>query len=234
MPKQSRLGDDASIYQPLKQQTEREKLREMSFKGKLGYLREYYKFHFFALLAVIALIIYSVYTFTHPTPTPQFTAAMIDNTIATTVIEQYSTDFATHLQLNPKRETVELNTTYNFSSDDIYAVQMKEALITFVQAKQIDVIIAPESQFTDYATKGFFAKLSDKLPTSIYSSLTDQFYLTVTEDDAQKSAYGIYLTDTKLYKNNSISSEPYILGIVLNSPHEDNTNEFIQYLFQEK
>lgn len=233
MPKQSRLGDDAYIYQPHKQQTEKEKLSEMSFKGKLDYLYEYYKFHALAVIAAIALVSYFIYTALHPVASPQFSAAMINNTVDDRIVEQLATDFSNRLQLDPKRETVDLNTTYNFGVDDQYMSQMKQVLITKIQAHQVDVIIAPESLFYDYAHAGILDKLSDQLPTDIYSSLADQFYLTDTEDDAQKNAYGIYLTNTKLYRDYADNSDPYVLGIVINSPDEANTIEFIRYLFNE-
>ncbi len=234
MPKQTRLGDDAFIYQTHKEQTEKEKLREMNFKGKMNYLWEYYKLHALAVVAAIALIIYFVYTILNPTVVPRFYAAMINNTIDSNVLDQYSEAFSKKLALNPERETIELNTTFSFGVDDQYTATMRQVLVTYIQAKEIDAIIAPESIFKDYAYSGMFFELSDQLPTDIYSSLTDHFYLTDTEDDSQKKVYGIYLTDTKLYQSYADNTDPYILGIVINAQNKDNTIEFIRYLFNEE
>lgn len=234
MPKKTRLGDDALIYQPHRQQTEKEKLSEMPFKGKMGYIWEYYKLHIFGAVAVIALIIYFIYTVNHPTPSAKFYAAMINNSIDENVLKQYSDEFAKDLALNPKREAIEFNTSFYFTMGDSVTLTLKQALMAYIQAKEVDVIIAPESQFYEYSYGGLLSKLSDQLPTDIYSSLADKFYLSDTEDDSQKNAYGIYLSDTKLYKENANNSDPYVLGIVGNAPHEDNTIEFIKFLFQKQ
>ncbi len=234
MPTQTRLDDDAQIYHPKAKQTEKEKLREMSFKGKISYLCEYYKFHAIAIVAGIAFLIYIVHMLLNPRPTTQFYAAIIDNPISENVLNEYEDNFMKQLQLNPKRESIEFNTNFMFGTDDSYAMNVKQALATYVAAKEVDVIIAPESVFHDYAYYGYFSKLSDQLPTDIYSSMTDKFYITDTEDDKDKSDYGVYLTDTKLFKGITNNSEPYVLGILANSPHEATTIKFIRYLFHEK
>ncbi len=235
MQKQTRLGDDAMIYQPRKKQTEKEKLREMSFREKVAYIREYYKFHIIGSIVAVAIIIYIVYGIVNPAPATVFYAAMVNNAISEDVIQEYSNNFAGKLELNTERESVNLSTNFNFGpSEDQYTMGMRNALTTYIAANEIDVIIAPESEFKDYAYIGYFSKLSDKLPTDIYSSLTDNFYMAHTEEDAESSVYGIYLTDTKLYKDNSLSTEPYVLGILVNAPNNENSIEFIRFLFNNK
>lgn len=236
MPKQINLDEqDTLFYHPKKTQTEREKLSEMNFQGKLSYLWDYYKWYFMGAVAFIALVIYFVNTILHPTPSPQFYAAIINNSIFEEPLQKFKDDFAKELNLNPKRERVEFNTAINFDMAGAYKITMQEALTSYIVAKEVDVIIAPESIFKDYAYSETFKKLSDELPTNLYTSLTDQFYLSNTEaDQNKKSVYGIYLTETKLFKENANNVDPYVLGIVMNSPHEENTLEFVKYIFDLK
>lgn len=234
MSRRTRLGDDALIYQPRKKQSEKEKLSEMNFKGKLEYLWEYYKLHALGIIAVIALIVYFINSILNPKPSTQLYIAMIDNPIEDSVLDKYNTAMVQRLQLNKKRECIEFNTAFMYNADDSYTLNMKQALGTYIFAGEVDAVIAPESEFKTCISNGYVGKLSDKLPTDIYSSLTDQFYISSTKEDKEKSAYGIYLTDTKLYKNITMKNEPYLLGILVNAPHEDNTIEFIRYLFNEK
>lgn len=231
MPKQSRLGDDALIYQPRKEQTEREKLREMSFKDKLSYIWEYYKLYIIGGIAGIALIIYIIYTALTPSSIPQFYAALLDNTIDPAILEEYREGFSEYLELDPKRESVELNSSFYLNSKDQFSIGMSEVLSTLLAAREIDVIIAPESTFSNYAFYGYMDNLSEQLPTDIYSDLTEYFYISDTEEDKEKNVYGIYLTEAELFKNNADNSEPYILGIIPNAKHKGNAVEFIRYLF---
>ncbi len=234
MPKQSKLDEQAVIYQPREKQTEKEKLKEMNFRGKISYLWEYYKIHAFVIVAVIALISYIIYKFVTPDVKTQFYAAIIDSAVNREVLEEYKQEFSDYLQLDPELESVELNDSFYLSSDGEYTSNLTQILSTYIAAGEVDVIIAPESAFNNYAYYGYTAKLSDELPTNVYSSLTDYFYLTETEDDPNHNAYGIYLTDSNLFGGLEYNSEPYVLGIVANYPNEENTIDFIRFLFKDK
>lgn len=232
MPNQTRLDESADIYQPRKEQSEKEKLKDMKFSDKLSYLWEYYKIHAAVTIAVIGLASYLIYQIVTPDIKPQFYAAIINSAVNPDTMVQFKTDFADYLQLDPKRQSIDLNDTFYLSTGSEYVSEMQQVLTTYIAAGQVDVIIAPESTFKDYAANGYMAKLSDELPTDVYSSLTDNFYISGTTDDPEKNAYGIYLSDTSLFKGVTYNGEPYILGIIPNYPHEDNTIEFIKYLFK--
>lgn len=233
MPKQSKLDDQSILYQPRKQQTEKEKLKEMTFGEKLTYLWEYYKIHAALIIGVIALIGYIIYEVLTPDINDVLYAAIIDSTIDPTVLEEYATGLGEYLNIDPERETINLNASYYFTSGSEYTASMQQVLTTHMYAGEVDVIIAPESQFKNYAYYDNFCNLSEELPTDIYSTLTDYFYITSTESDPTNKSYGIYLTDSDLFKDLTYQSEPYILGILPNCPHEENTIEFIKYLFKD-
>jgi len=234
MSKQTRLDENAVIYQPRREMTEKEKLKDMSTRKKLSYLWEYYKIHALVTIVLISILSYLIHSILTPNIESQFYAAMVNNTISSEILEEYQADFAKQLQLDPETESVELNTSFMVSSNNEYSMSMKEVLGTYIAAQQVDIMIAPQSVFADYAYYGFMEKLSDQLPTDVYSSLTDNFYITELEEDTEKNVYGILLTDTKLYQNNANNSDPYILGIIANSKHKANAVEFIRYLFNEK
>jgi hypothetical protein len=232
MPKQTRLGEDAEIYQPRREQSEKEKLSDMTFRNKLAYLWMYYRIQAFATIVAVALAGYIVYTIVTPDIKTQFYAAIINNTIHTETLDQLTIDFSNYLQIDPKIEKVDINSGFYFNADGEYAMNMRQALTTYVSAQEIDVIIAPESEFKNFAYYGYFNKLSDQLPTDVYSDLTDYFYMSDQEDSPERNVYGIYLTESDLFKKNANNKDPYILGIVANSKHPDNTVDFIKYLFQ--
>jgi hypothetical protein len=233
MPKKTRLDESAEIYQPRSEKTEREKLKDMSIKGKLSYLWEYYKIHAFITVAAVALLIYVIHEIITPDVKPQFNAAIINGSVYTTSLEQYADAFAQRLQLDPMRESVVLNNNF-FTDYGGLANSSAETLVAYIAGGEIDVIIAPETNFKQYAYYGYFKKLSEALPTDIYSSLTDYFFISDQEEDPEKSPYGIYLDNTDLFKDAKYKNDSYVLGIMANGPHADNTVEFIKYLFEKK
>ncbi len=233
MPKETRLAEDAEIYQPRQKMTEKEKLRDMSFQDKLSYLWEYYKIHAIIGVAIVGFAVYIIHNIVTPNVETQLYAAILNNTIPDEIWEQYKTDFTDQQQFDPATEDVTLNSSFYMNSDGEYAMNMSTVLTTYIGAGEIDIMIAPESEFKNYAYNDFFDDLSDQLPTDVYTKLADYVYVSDTSDNPQKKVVGIYLTDTKLFKENANNSDPYILGIVQNSSHKENAVEFLKMIYNE-
>lgn len=236
MPKNTRLGEDAAIYQKKEKKTEKEKLKDMNFKMRLSYLWDYYRYQALIIIALVILIPYSIYSFTKPKVAIVLNTAIVNNTIVTDVWSEYKEKLTEYLDLNPQLQEVKLNDGFYFNGSLEYSANMRQALGVYVASSEIDIIIAPESEFFSFVELGFFAPLSDQLPTDLYSSLTDKFYLSATESNPKVMAYGIYVDDTKLYREYSIptSDDPVLIGIVTNSKHKEYAKDFIRFLFNEK
>lgn len=235
MPKQTKLSENAEIYKRREDKSEREKLREMSFKNKVGYLWEYYRLHAIAAISVIALLAYIIHIIITPKIETQLYVAMINNTVDKQALDELQEDMTELLQLNTNRENIVINSNFYFNGNIDYEMNMRQVLVTYIASQDIDILIAPESEFSNYAQNSFLYRLSDLLPTDIYSSLTDQFYLTGTVDDPTETVYGIYASETGLFKDLAPSgfSDPYIIGVIANTRHQGNSVEFIRHLFNE-
>jgi hypothetical protein len=226
-----KLDDNAELYKKREYKTEREKLREMTLKEKLGYLWEYYRIHAAIVVIVIIIISYVLHGILSPKIETKFYAAFVDNIVPIDTLDQYQAEFSDYLKLNPQKAKVNFNNNFYLSSDSSYSMNMKQALSTYIYAKEIDVIIAPESEFKNFAYYGFLSPLTDELPTDLYSNLTDHFYLSDQDKNTEKQVFGIYLNDTELYKG---AKEPYLLGIVANARHKENAAMFLRFLYKLK
>jgi ABC-type molybdate transport system substrate-binding protein len=236
MTKKTRLDDDATIYKKNDRQSEKEKLKDMSTKEKLSYFWDYYRYHALIVISLILILSYIIYTYTKPRLEVSLNAAVINSTIASEIWNEYAEKVTEYMELDPLSEELRINDTFYFNGSPDYEANMRQALAIYVAATDIDIVFAPESEFTNYADNDFFAPLSDQLPTDLYSSLTDMFYLSDTEDNPKVAAYGIYVSDTKLYKEHSYPTEndPVIIGIISNSKRKQNAVEFIRFLFSEE
>ncbi|NLK75785.1 MAG: hypothetical protein GX288_10935 [Clostridiales bacterium] len=236
MRKQTRLDESANIYQHREMKSEKEKLREMSWRDRVSYLWDYYRVHGLVIVLSISLIVYIFYKLITPDIETRFYAAFINSPINPDSLKEYQTEFHEHLNLDPELEEVFFNDSFYFGSPSEYSIAMRQALQVYVANKEIDVIIAPESEFQSLNYIGFFDDLSDQLPTDLYSALTNSFYIASNQDDIdanqanpEKRVYGIYLTDLDLYS--AYTKDPYIIGIVANSNYKHNSVEYIRYLF---
>ena len=234
MSKKTRLNDSAEIYQQRKEQRERDKLREMTLQERISYLWDYYKLHALFTIIGIAVIAYVIYEIVTPKIETQLYVAVIDNPVDPAALEEYEAQFAEHLQIDPEREEVIINPQFYFLADDEYAMSMRQVLVTYVAAQDVDIIIAPKSEFESYSYYGYMYSLSDLLPTDLYSKLSEYFYIGAREDNPEEKVYGIYLNQAPFFQDNErISSDnPYILGVIGNSRRTENSAEFIRYLFR--
>ena len=232
MPKQTRLDESAAIYQQRKKQSEKEKLKDMNLRNKMAYLWEYYHIVILLITAAIIIAIYTIYSILTPNVHPRFYAAIVNSNIITDQVQEYGQDFADYLQLDPKTENVIMNDNLTVSMGSDFATNMQEVLTAYIASREVDVIIAPETDFKGYIQSEYFINLSDELPTDVYSMLTDYFYLSSAPSDPEQNAYGIYLSDTDLFQDASYNDDPYILGIVANYTHKEDTVKFIKYLFK--
>lgn len=231
------LDDSAEIYQQREQQTEKQKLSEMTFKEKVTYFNNYYRTPVIIVVVVLVFAGYLAYSILKPSAETVLYAAIVNNVLDDNTVTKLQTGFADHLAIDPKKQDVLIDSSFNLGTGDDaneYTISNQQKLTTYFYAGEIDVIIAPESLFAGYAKAGTFSKLSDQLPSDLCSAMTDDFYYAATEDDPNSGAYGIYLDSTPVYSKLGQLTDRPVLGIVANSKYKENAVEFIRYLFQLK
>lgn len=235
--KDSTLDDNASIYAPREEKSEKQKLKEMNFQEKVSYFRTYYLSKTIIGLIVISFAVYFIYTVASPKPETILNAAIVNYPFSDETINKLTTDMAERLQMDSDKEEIMLDASYylgNGSDASEYTMGTQQKLSTYMYAGEVDVFIAPESVFQSYATAGFFNRLTDILPTELLTSLSDSIFSSTTEDNPVSGAYGIYLDNTTLFKDASTAADRPVLGILVNSKNQDNGIDFIKYLFDYK
>ena len=250
------LDDDAYIYQRRDKKSEKEKFREMTLKEKWSHFLEYYFVKVLVALAVIAGVIYLLYSMLVPKAENVLYIASVNNYLAEDTVtnleeeireylnlgdmEKVSIDINYYMDLpaNPG-ETTDSNLdegetiadpSFGFGASNTATTNMR--LTTYIAAQEIDIIIAPESIFENFTYNEFFDNLEDTLPTDIFSSLSSELYTGITEENPESKPYGIRLDNLPNYEYNS-TKEPRVLGIMVNSTNKENTISFIRYLLEE-
>lgn len=228
------LDDTAEIYKRRAQKSEKQKFSEMSFKEKVTYFNNYYRITTIVIIGVIAAAAYIIYSIVTPKPETVLYAAVINSVIDDQAAASLQTDFGNKLGIDPNTQEIMIDSSFLLGTDNNmseYTMSAQQKLGTYLYAGQIDVIIAPESVIANYAHMGSLSKLTEELPTSLISTLTDSFYFSDTEDDSTSSAYGIYLDNAKIYNNKGVLMDKPVIGIVVNSKYKQNAVELIKYLF---
>lgn len=233
--KQTRLDDNASIYERRNPKSERQKLSEMNGREKWQYFKDYYFKKTVISVLLISLVGYFLYTVLSPKPETVLHIACANYQFSKEQIEQLEQEVADYLGINPNTQEVLFDPSYILSDFD-YSSAEKLSVLAF--ARELDVLIVPESKFQEYAFSGSLWSLSDQLPTDLYSALSDKFYLSQLRQDEESYenatgpsyVFGIYLDEVELFKNYP-TEDPPVLGIVLSGENNENAVEFIRYLF---
>lgn len=227
---QDSINDTSALHTPRTNKGELEKLRDMSFMEKVNYLWSYYKEHAFTIIMVVLLAAYIIYSIAKPKVKTRLYVALINNTAAEEDLDELSESLVDYLSLNSERESVFLNPAFYFLADKELTMNVTQALMVYIMASEIDIIIAPESYFRTYSEQSFFSNLSNELPTDLYSRVSDLFVFGTTVDEDVERVYGLNIGETEFYKDLNNPEDPYILGVLENSPHKENAFEAIRYL----
>lgn len=232
--KNSVLDDSAELYKPRQEQTEKQKMSQMTFKEKVTYFNNYYRTTVIVAIIAIAVTGYFIYSIVSPKPETILYAAIVNSNLEPEAASKMQEDFGKRINIDPKTQEVMFDVSFYLGGSgnpSEYSLSTEQKLSTYLFAGQIDVMIAPESVFANYVNIGSFSKLSEELPTGLLTELTDSFYYSDTKDDPATGAYGIYLDGAKLYNEKGVLMDKPVLGIITNSKFKQNGVEFIKYLF---
>lgn len=243
--KRKRLDDNATIYQKRELKSEKAKLSEMNIKEKFSYLMTYYAGKTVLTLLIIVGVFLALYSILKPKVKPVLYVVAINNSVDDDLATSLEEEISALLDIDDMEKVIIDNTFYiqnneeGIETNDTAINQIK--LTTFIAAKEIDIVIAPEGVFSQYTKSDFFINLEEELPNDIFVALSEQLYfgkVEVNSDDELDSnktkPYGIILDNLSYYENTDFpDGEKRILGIVSNSPHKNNSISFIRYLFEE-
>lgn len=213
--------------------TEREKLRSMSFRDKLWYIWNYYRFH---MVAVVLAIIVAVNVGTVVYHSTFHTAlhCMIINSrdeegFQSEPLEQ---DFASWAGMGKKDEIISETTFLAFGDDAseyIYASMAK--ISALVAAKDLDVMICDEETLDHYSSMDGYLDLETVLPEELLNVVKDRLYYT-ENGDGTRHAYAVDISGTAFAENSNIQLSPALFGIVSNSVRTETSLDLLKYIFE--
>jgi len=130
--------------------------RSLPTKAKATYFRDHFLMPTLGAIIVIALAAFMIVKAVTPASRPKLYAAVIDNAITTTEAQQLQQKFSVKLGRD-----VNIDSYFDTNKDGLSKLQ------TMLAAKQIDVIIAPQSEFKKLAGYGYCSNLAQRRTTHL-------------------------------------------------------------------
>lgn len=234
-----------------------------TWKDKWDYFTDYYLLGTIAIIAVIGLGTYFIYS-TVTKPDVVLNGAIV-NTLnfdkKARSVEELATDFEKYAKINTEEQEVTFSGNLSLTGDTSTDHETSQAITFPAQAGVMDFVICPLENILDYAYGGLFVDLNtvltpeqmeDLQPYFIYMDMAvfqereDAFdnNIDVSEipipdpknPDAMKEPVPIFLNITACEKvTNTYDYEvtDLVFGICMNAPNPETISKFIDYIMNE-
>lgn len=210
---------ESDLTKKEKRELERQKLKSMSFGGKLQYIWAYYKAPIFGLIGVIVLLCVFKDIYDN---------SKITTVLSITVIDSLGSDYE-----NTQKEVEKV---LGVDEDEFQVVSLEQnlnttegglelnpygqmALITKIEAKSVDVMIMPENYYESLDIAGYFADIKEVLgeeTSASFGSNIDSYHVTISSEEFAEQ-FGI-------------PYDPVCVAVVSNSENKENAAKWIASL----
>ncbi len=224
---------------------EGKKLRELTFRQKLTYIWDYYKWAFVVIAALIGLGAAIAEAVGNMRIETVFQAQMLNcNLMVSEDSETVGSGFAAYIGGLEENQVVEVGCSLNIYPDmlDNYTMANQVKLMALTSAGDLDVIVIPESLFDYYLNQKLFADLTEILDEDELEQwderlvIGEQNFGDDKEEDWVKGTYALDLTGTGLLERTQLYSgceEKIYAGIICNTGRTELAVKFLHYLMEE-
>lgn len=225
------LDDDASLYNKKHDVVTKEDLKNLTFKQKLAYYKDYY------LKITIVVLIVSI-----------LAGMLLNETIFNRKNCIMSVGFLNEYQilntdgmnealenlLQPESKNDYANVTYY----DLDQYNMNMAYVTHTATGGLDIVICSKEEFEFNAGRGLLMDLTELLPAETYEKLSDSILESrIVEEDYETGevTYGEYqplgidITGSKVLSEFGGIGETPVLCVIVTTPNADNVVKTIEY-----
>ena len=219
--------------------SELEKLKHMSFKDKIWYILEYYKFHMIAIILFISMLWVIGSSIYRQSFTTRLTLAIVnDYSGGNSSVEPLENGLKDALGCG-KKDLIEINFGLFINTDEPQASQYAYASMAKIAALSaggnLDIIIADPQTIQHYGSQNAFLNLEDFLPEDLKDRAEKEGLFFYTDNEkGQSTAAAISLEPTAFSDMTGVSIQPPYLAVIASSQHTEDTLRAIQWLFDQK
>lgn len=228
-----------AISDEIKEQTV--KLKDMTFKKKVSYIWEYYKFWILGVIALIVFLVVFIRDYRINSRPYYLNGVILDSYLALDQSVNISDEFAkaNNVDTDTYQLYIDTGMSLRTGSADTVAIAFQERLVAEYVAADLDFVMGPIDVMEYAANCNSYGDITQLLPQDLLDELKDREYEFYTYDPAaieqgrQKAAErdGIrYDVDEEL-----MNAEPFIAGVYLDTcPYLNNLGQNGVYPVPEK
>lgn len=235
------LNDNAILFQPKEEKTERQKWTEMNWPQRFNYFIDYYLLKCILIFILVFFILIIFWSIFKPKNEKAIFIAVMQNSIPSEKKKQLEEQLLDLLVTDKRHQEINLDDTFPAG----YESEAK--LTAYLNACEIDLIIAQEDKFKEMAAAGMFEDLEEIMPSfalahknllcrthgyidkNVNTITSNQTYTLKSDNDPNyvMPAYGIFITECEAFQNIWYNDTDAVLGIVINSNRKENAKKIL-------
>lgn len=207
------------------------KIKDMTFKGKVSYIWEYYKVVILIGVAVIIGAIFLIRDVRENQKPTRLYAVFINSNFNYDNTNTLMDDYIREMNIDTGREHVFISFDINLDPDyfDTVALAYQQKLVALYDAGDLDIQVGPVGIMESSADCGGYANLMEILPADLIAELEDREYQFYTYKGHRYDEDELAYMDEEA-KAAVTNAEPYIAGIYLDTcSYLNNMGEYGAY-----
>ena len=234
---------------------ERDLIKTRSFKEKMQYFWDYYKWHVIFITVALILVVSLIYSYATRKETAFYCAFI--NMGEELASDTYTEEFAKLAGIDPKKETIYFDAGLRMDLDtmDQATFTATQKIMVYISSKELDVMLANKPIMDNYAYNEAFVDLREFLTPEEYEKYEPYFYymdravleeepneynsdVNYPEDPTNPEAMtdpvpvGIYLHDCKKLSEAFSFGEGQCLAFISTSQHAELNHLFLSFVME--
>lgn len=207
------------------------KLKKMSFKDKIWYIKEYYLVH---IIIILVLLFFSISIISNTLKKePIFSSFFVNLFILEEDKKEIIDDFIKFAKLDETKDSWILDDSIKISLDNSSSPLENQQYILKLTATiisgQLDTIITEKELIDYFLGIDSFLPLNNILPKDFMKNNMDKLYIKENIDKI-KNIYAINVSKSPLFKKFGIKEDIYF-AIAKNSKNIDLSLKFLEYIY---
>lgn len=220
-----------------------EKLKSMTFKKKVEYIWEYYKWGILAAVFIIFIAVSIITAMTRNNPNAvtimacDFLPPMVSSEDEELAEEKLNDSFVSYTGMDkPSKPLINVDASVSLATgDDYMATMMRQKLIATLGAGAVDIMIGKEADMEEYASLNTFDDIRNYLSEDTVSMLEEKNLIckaTVTPDETDDTDtapyevyYGIKIDNSSVLKDAGYETAGSVVALI---PHSDKYDISVQ------
>ena len=212
---------------------DRETLKALTFRQKIRFFMDYYRWSFFLFLVLLLLLFYIADATSESRQTIDLQGFFINDRQNLFPAEKLIEDFSEYQNVEPgHRIAFEDSLFIDLDSGSEYHAASQSKLVAYVAARELDFLVAPEDLAKYYAQSFPLLDLEEVLPDDLREYLREDFYY-CTDGTGTEKACGLNLCRSRFLQDPVYDhAESFYLLALSYTPHQDALISFIEYAYE--